>query len=80
MCAESLQSRPTLCHPMDYSLPGSSARGILQARILDGWQYPPSGDLSNPGIEPMSFRCLLHWQAGFSPLSHLGRPQTQEEP
>ena len=26
---------PTLCHPMDYSLPGSSIHGILQARILE---------------------------------------------
>ena len=26
---------PTLCDPMDYSLPGSSVRGILQARILE---------------------------------------------
>ena len=28
------QSCPTLCDPMDYSPPGSSVRGILQARIL----------------------------------------------
>ena len=26
---------PTLCNPMDCSLPGSSVRGILQARILE---------------------------------------------
>ena len=29
------QSRPTLCDPMDYSPPGYSAHGILQARILE---------------------------------------------
>ena len=29
-----VQSCPTLCDPMDYSLPGSSVREILQARIL----------------------------------------------
>ena len=29
------QSCPTLCHPMDCSPPGSSAHGILQARILE---------------------------------------------
>ena len=34
-CATSLQPCPTLCHPMDCSLPGSSAHGILQARILE---------------------------------------------
>ena len=28
------QSRPTLCDPMDCSLPGSSVHGILQARVL----------------------------------------------
>ena len=29
------QSCLTLCDPMDYSLPGSSVHGILQARILE---------------------------------------------
>ena len=29
------QSCPSLCDPMDYSLPGSSVHGILQARILE---------------------------------------------
>ena len=29
------QYSPTLCDPMDCSLPGSSVRGILQARILE---------------------------------------------
>ena len=33
--AKSLQSCPTLCHPVDYSPPGSSVPGILQARILE---------------------------------------------
>ena len=33
--AQSLQSCPTLCDPMDCSLPGSSVHGILQARILE---------------------------------------------
>ena len=30
-----LLSRVRLCNPMDYSLPGSSIYGILQARILE---------------------------------------------
>ena len=34
-CAKLLQSRPTLCHPVDYRPPGSSVHGILQARILE---------------------------------------------
>ena len=29
------QSCPTLCDPIDCSLPGSSVHGILQARILE---------------------------------------------
>ena len=29
------QSCLTLCNPMDYSLPGSSLHGILEARILE---------------------------------------------
>ena len=31
----SAQSNPTLCDPMDCSLPGSSVQGIPQARILE---------------------------------------------
>ena len=33
--AESLQSRPTLCDPIDGSPPGSTVPGILQARTLE---------------------------------------------
>ena len=33
--AKSLQSYPTLCDPMDCSLPGFSVHGILQARTLE---------------------------------------------
>ena len=34
-CAKLLQLFLTLCDPVDYSLPGSSVHGILQARILE---------------------------------------------
>ena len=33
--AKSLQSCPTLCDPIDGSLPGSSIHGIFQARVLE---------------------------------------------
>ena len=33
--AKSLQSRPTLCNPIDGSPPGSTVPGILQARTLE---------------------------------------------
>ena len=35
-CTQSLHSRLTLCNPIDYNLPGFSAHGIIQARILEG--------------------------------------------
>ena len=38
--AKSLQLCPTLCDPMDSSLPGSSVHGILQARIPE-WAAIP---------------------------------------
>ena len=41
MCAQSLQLCPTHCNPMDCSPPGSSVRGILQARIPE-WVAMPS--------------------------------------
>ena len=39
---------------MDYSLPGCSVHGILQARILEGVTMPPPEYLSHLGIEPTS--------------------------
>ena len=40
--------RLTLCDPMDYSLPGSSIHGILQARILEWVALPSSRGSSRP--------------------------------
>ena len=42
------QSCPTLCGPMDCSLPGSSVQGILQARILWWVAMPSSRGSSQP--------------------------------
>ena len=42
----------TLCNPMDYSPPGSSVHGILQARILEGIAMPSSSVSSRPRDEP----------------------------
>ena len=41
MGVKCLQLCPTLCDPMDCSLPGSSVHEILQARILE-WVAGPS--------------------------------------
>ena len=45
------QSCPALCDPIDYRPPGSSVRGILQARILEQ-VFPSPQYLTNLGIEP----------------------------
>ena len=42
------QPCPTLCDPMDCSPPGSSVRGILQARILEWVAMPSSRGSSWP--------------------------------
>ena len=40
MCVLVGESYLTLCNPVDCSLPGSSIRGILQARILEWVAFP----------------------------------------
>ena len=66
VCAYSVtQSCPTLCDPMDLSPPGSSVRGILQARILE-WVAISFSRRSSP---PKDWTCvsgigrqiLYHW-------------------
>ena len=42
------------CNPMDWNLPDFSVHGISQARILERVSISNSGDLSDPGIEPIS--------------------------
>ena len=39
------QSCPTLCDPMDCSLPGSSVHGIFQSKILEWVAISSRGDL-----------------------------------
>ena len=45
------QLRLTLCDPIACNPPGSSAHGILPARILEWVAIPSPGDLPDPGIE-----------------------------
>ena len=54
LCTKSLQSCPTICDHMDYTLPSSSVHGILQARTLEWVTMPLPGDLPDPGIKPGS--------------------------
>ena len=42
------QSCPSLCNPMDYSPPGSSVQGILQASTLEWVAMPSSRGSSQP--------------------------------
>ena len=62
---------PTLCDPMDCSLPGSPVHVILQARILDWFPFPYPGDLPNPGIELRSPAL----QADSLPYKPAGKPK-----
>ena len=48
------QSCPTLCNPVDCSLPGSSVHGISRPEYWSGLPFPSPGDLLNPGTEPKS--------------------------
>jgi len=54
------QSCPTLCNPIDCSLPGSSVHEIFQARILEWVAIAFSKGSPNPGIEPW-YPALLPW-------------------
>ena len=70
--AKSLQSCPTLCDPIDGSLPGSAVLGILQARTLEwvaisfsnAWKWKVKWSrsvVSNPqqphGLQPSRLLC-----------------------
>ena len=77
--SEVTQSCPTLCDPMDCSLPGSSVHGILQARVLSTGVdchfllqgiFPTQG--SNLGL-PHCRQMLYH-------LSHQGSPTNEGKP
>ena len=46
--SEVAQLCPTLSDPMDCSLPGSSVRGIFQARVLEGVPSPSKGLMHSP--------------------------------
>ena len=74
VCANSLQSCPTLCTPVDLTSSSLSVHGILQARILD-WVA-----ISPPGIEPESpvspalaggfFTASATWETVLSIIRH----------
>ena len=54
------QLYPTLCNPMDCSLPGSSVREIFQTRILEWVAFPFSRGSSPPRDRTHVYSHLLH--------------------
>ena len=58
--SEVAQSCPTLCNPIDYSLPGSSVHGIFQARVLEWVAIPFSRGSSQPRDWTRVF-CIVGW-------------------
>ena len=62
---------PILCDTMDCNPPGSSANGILQARILEWVAIPFSRGWSLPGMKPRS----LAWQKNSLPSESPGKPK-----
>ena len=62
---EVAQSCPTLCDPMDCSLPGSSVHGIFQARVLEWVAISFSRGSSQPRDQTWVFhivgRCFTVW-------------------
>ena len=67
--AKSLQSRPTLCNPMDCSPPGSSVHGLLQARMLEWTAMPAPRDQTCVSYVACIGRLVIYHSC------HLGRPQ-----
>ena len=72
MSAKLLQSCLTFCNPLDCSPLGSSAHGILQARISVWVAIPSPRGSSHSGIEPGSPAL----QAGSLPSEPQGKPFT----
>ena len=71
--ANSLQSCPTLCDPIDCSPPGSSVYGILQVRMLEPVAMPSSRG-SSQTRDQMSLFSLLQCQAVSLSLAPPGKP------
>ena len=67
-------SHVRLYNPMDYTLPGSSIHGILQARILEWVGVPSSQGSSQSRDQTCISYVYLHWHVGSLPLASTGKP------
>ena len=74
VCAQSLQSRPTLCDPVDCSPPGSSVHGIFQARVLE-WRA-----IAFSRANPREYRIVRTHTKGTTVIQHLASPNTSSTP
>ena len=76
----SAQLCPTLCNPMDYSLPGSSVHGSLQARILE-WiaiSYSRIALLkmsSKYSIKKKKYSIKSHWESQYPFPTSMGKEE-----
>ena len=71
-CYVVTKSRPTLCNPINCSLPDCSVHGVLQARILKWVAVSFFRDLPDP---IMNLSLLLSW-ADFLLLNHHSLPSS----
>ena len=72
MCSV-IQLCPTLCGPMDCSLPVSSVHGTFQARTLEGCHFLLQGIFLTQGSN-LHLLHLLDWQVDSAPLVPSGEP------
>ena len=73
VCAQSVQLCPTLCDPMDHSLPGSSVHRIFLARILE-WVAIPSSRGSSRSRDQTCFSWSPALPGGFFTTEPQGKP------
>ena len=75
ICAQSCKSCPTLCDPMDCSLPGSSVHELSQTRILESVAISSSRGYSKPRnwtrISYIGRRILYHWSTREAPCTFI---------
>ena len=69
---------PTLCDPMDCSLPSSSLSMGYSQEYCDGLPFPIPGDLPNPGIKPTSLASPA-LTGGVFTIALLGKPHIESE-
>ena len=79
-CMLSRFSRVWLYDPMAHSPPGSSVHGLSPGKNTGlGCHTLLQGIFPTQGLNPCLL-CLLHWQAGSSPLVPPGKPQALQSP